>query len=104
MDELESKLAMYAFIAKVESERKEKKEAKGEGGPAKVEKKEDKKDDKKKESSAPAVKKEATPEIMENFASLKQVGEECLEEAELLQLLINRPGNFRLYDGFEPSK
>lgn len=38
----------------------------------------------------------------EKFDLVRSVGEECVTEAELKNLLAKKP-NFILYDGFEPS-
>lgn len=40
--------------------------------------------------------------MQERFELLRSVGEECVLESELKNLVEKKPG-FRLYDGFEPS-
>lgn len=41
-------------------------------------------------------------EAEDKFTLVRSVGEECVAEAELKNLLAKKP-NFILYDGFEPS-
>jgi hypothetical protein len=41
-------------------------------------------------------------DLQKRFELLRSVGEECVQESELRNLLEKKPG-FRLYDGFEPS-
>lgn len=36
------------------------------------------------------------------YQLIRSVGEECVQESELRNLVTKKPG-FRLYDGFEPS-
>ena len=42
-------------------------------------------------------------DITSRFQLLRSVGEECISEVELKQLLEEKPKDFVLYDGFEPS-
>lgn len=44
----------------------------------------------------------ADPEVEKKLALVRSVGEECVTEAELRNILVKKP-NFVLYDGFEPS-
>jgi tyrosyl-tRNA synthetase len=44
----------------------------------------------------------ALSDLDARFALIRSVGEECVTEAELRNLLEKKP-NFQLYDGFEPS-
>ena len=58
-----------------------------------------------KEAAAPAAPAAAAPpdpEVERKFALVSSVGEECVTEPELRNLLAKKP-NFVLYDGFEPS-
>jgi tyrosyl-tRNA synthetase len=41
-------------------------------------------------------------EVARRFRLLRSVGEECVTEADLTQL-VSKKEHFRLYDGFEPS-
>jgi hypothetical protein len=41
-------------------------------------------------------------DLQKRFELLRSVGEECVQDSELRNLLEKKPG-FRLYDGFEPS-
>lgn len=41
-------------------------------------------------------------DVEERYQLVRSVGEECIMEAELRNLVEKKPG-FRLYDGFEPS-
>ena len=49
-------------------------------------------------TEAPAV----DPEVEKKYNLIRSVGEECVTEKELRNLVEKKP-NFRLYDGFEPS-
>eukprot|EP00320_Phaeocystis_rex_P005126 CAMPEP_0119094148 /NCGR_PEP_ID=MMETSP1178-20130426/165313_1 /TAXON_ID=33656 /ORGANISM="unid sp, Strain CCMP2000" /LENGTH=86 /DNA_ID=CAMNT_0007077859 /DNA_START=5 /DNA_END=262 /DNA_ORIENTATION=- len=53
---------------------------------------------------APSVEAvvEADPELERKYGLVRSVGEECVAESELRNLLLKKP-NFVLYDGFEPS-
>jgi len=51
---------------------------------------------------APALSPEELAEIERKYSLVRGVGEECISEAELRNLLTKKP-TFRLYDGFEPS-
>jgi hypothetical protein len=51
---------------------------------------------------APAAEAPLDPEIERKFAIIRSVGEECVTDADLRKLLVNKPA-FNLYDGFEPS-
>ena len=46
---------------------------------------------------------EQLAEIEANYNLIRSVGEECQSEKELRNLVTKKAGNFRLYDGFEPS-
>jgi len=52
---------------------------------------------------APTVEEMKDPEFENKYNLIRSIGEECQTEAELRTLLQKKPGNFRLYDGFEPS-
>jgi len=49
--------------------------------------------------AAPAVDPE---EVKRRFELVKSIGEECITEEDLMQLL-SKKASFRMYDGFEPS-
>ena len=51
------------------------------------------------EAAAPAA---PDPELERKFGLVRSVGEECVTDSELRNLLLKKP-NFVLYDGFEPS-
>uniref|UniRef100_A0A7S0P4F4 tyrosine--tRNA ligase n=1 Tax=Calcidiscus leptoporus TaxID=127549 RepID=A0A7S0P4F4_9EUKA len=50
----------------------------------------------------PRAEPAADAEFERKYALIRSVGEECVTEAELRNLLLKKP-NFVLYDGFEPS-
>lgn len=61
---------------------------------------------KKEASKPPPAKKVVEPpsaEVLAQHSKILAVGEECIEESEMLALLQAKPNAFRLYDGFEPS-
>lgn len=41
-------------------------------------------------------------DVEAKYQLIRSVGEECVQESELRNLVAKKPG-FRLYDGFEPS-
>ena len=55
-----------------------------------------------KAAPAPAVEAPFDPELERKYGLVRSVGEECVAEPELRNLLQKKP-NFVLYDGFEPS-
>ena len=52
--------------------------------------------------AAPALDPAQQAELDRKYALVRSVGEECVTDAELRNLLLKKP-NFVLYDGFEPS-
>ena len=52
--------------------------------------------------AAPAAEAPFDPELERKYGLVRSVGEECVAEPELRNLLQKKP-NFVLYDGFEPS-
>mmetsp|Transcript_18149 Transcript_18149/g.30326 ORF Transcript_18149/g.30326 Transcript_18149/m.30326 type:complete len:888 (-) Transcript_18149:351-3014(-) len=55
-----------------------------------------------KATSPSAPSSDLSPELDQKLSMLRSVGEECVSEAELRNLVQKKP-NFILYDGFEPS-
>ena len=53
-------------------------------------------------SGAPQEVPPVDPEVEAKYQLIRSVGEECVTEKELRNLVEKKP-NFRLYDGFEPS-
>ena len=53
-------------------------------------------------AAAAAVEAPPDPEFDKKLAMVRSVGEECVSDPELRNLLLKKP-NFVLYDGFEPS-
>jgi len=53
-------------------------------------------------AAAPAAEAPSDPKLEARYQLIRSVGEECVTERELRDLVAKKP-DFRLYDGFEPS-